>query len=110
MKELQRLIKFNNECKQVTHISPVLITNLAAGKFSDDPILAKQLLCVSKKAGYQDENGNILVDNNKQLLIDVLGDQQKAEEVITLCIKQHETPEKTAIEVSKCISKNMPLV
>lgn len=107
---MQRLIKFNNECKQETHISPVLITNFAAGKIADDPILAKHLLCVSKKAGYQDADGNIQVEKNKQLIIDVLGDEKKAEEIISLCIKQHETPEKTAIEVSKCVHENVPFI
>lgn len=107
MEELKKLMKYNNECKQETHISPVLINNMAAGKFSEDPVLAKHLLCISKKAGYQDENGNILVEQNKQILTQILGDPQKVDNVIKQCIKQYETPEKTAVKVTKCLREKI---
>lgn len=107
MEVLKKLIKYNNECRQETHISAVLVNNLAAGKFSDDPLLAKHLLCISKKAGYQDDNGNILLEQNREILTRILEDPLKVDEVVNACIKQYETPEKTAVEVTKCLKEKI---
>lgn len=85
------------------------MTDLAAGRFSDEPIFAKHLLCVSIKAGYQDKDGNIQVEQNKHILADAVG-EEKADEVIKKCVKQYDTPEQTALEVTKCLRENVPMV
>lgn len=104
---MKKLVKYNNECRQETHISALLVNNMVAGKFSDDPVLAKHLLCISKRAGYQDKDGNILLEKNREILTQLLDDPQKVEDVVQTCIKQYETPEKTAIEVAKCLKNKI---
>lgn len=106
MKEMQRLLKFSTECKKVSHISEELIGDLITGNFVEEPSVYQHLLCVGTKAGYQDEQGNLQVEYIKKLMTDVIGDAQKAEELAETCLKQQDTPEKTAFEVTKCVQQH----
>lgn len=107
---MRKLIKYNGECKKETDISDALVGSIATGKFPDEPIVAKHLLCIGKKAGYQDSEGKLQIEYGKKILTGIVGDPQKAEEIASICLKPSDTPEKTAFAVSKCLRDHTKLV
>ncbi|XP_063905975.1 uncharacterized protein LOC135124672 [Zophobas morio] len=90
-------------CEQQSGVTPEILGDLKAHKY-DNPKLAAYLLCVHKVVKFQNEAGELQGDNIKAKLKEKYDDalvQKVAEE----CFENHESPEKTAVEVRKCADK-----
>nr|UTN00828.1 odorant binding protein [Semanotus bifasciatus] len=75
------------------------------GEVPDGEQFRKDLLCVSKKVGMQDEAGNIQVQEMEDQFRRNIPDQSKVNDILSNCFVQMNSPEETAYEMTKCIHK-----
>lgn len=74
----------------------------------DEPNAAAHSLCMSKKAGLQDEHGKVLKDKVKQELSRFIKDETKLEEAVRDCAVDKDTPEGTARHLFDSMRKYGP--
>ncbi|KAL3288141.1 hypothetical protein HHI36_002589 [Cryptolaemus montrouzieri] len=107
-KEIVKLKKYSKECAKITGVDKKLVINARRGVFSNDAKLKQQLLCSSKKIGFQNEAGELQLDVMKQKVQVQYKDPKVADVLIKKCAIQQNTPEETAFEIVKCYYKNTP--
>nr|CAH7746642.1 unnamed protein product [Callosobruchus chinensis] len=103
---MKLLLRLHNECKAETGISDALATGVIAGKFPDDDVLKKHLLCIYKKTGFFTDDGHIQKDITQVIYEATLKDETKAAQLVKICAVEKDTPENTAFEMSKCVWDN----
>lgn len=65
-------------------------------------------MCLSKKIGYQNEDGVLLKEVMRQKLLASLKDQKLVNSIIDECAIVRDTPQSTAFEATKCYFKKLP--
>lgn len=73
-----------------------------AGIFVDDPKLKTQFFCISKKLGFQNEEGEIKLEPLKKRVNGILNDAEKTDEILEKCAVKKSTPDDTAYDALKC--------
>nr|AIX97051.1 odorant-binding protein 5 [Dastarcus helophoroides] len=104
----ERIKKFHMECSAESHVNPEMIAKARKGEFTEDPSFMKHLFCFAKKAGLQNDAGEIQVDVLRAKLGAELKDDAATDKLISMCAIQKETPEKTAFDSVKCYYENTP--
>ncbi|KAJ3648065.1 hypothetical protein Zmor_019901 [Zophobas morio] len=89
------------KCEQQSGVTPEILGEMQAHKF-DNPKLAAYMFCVHKVAKFQNEAGELQGDNIKAKLKEDGYDDTGIQQVAEQCFHNQETPEKTAVEFTKC--------
>ncbi|XP_030764858.1 B1 protein-like [Sitophilus oryzae] len=108
--QLQKLIKYNTECRQKSGAPMPMIMAAVQGKFDDDPALKTHFFCLGKKIGFMDKDGNFDREFIKEQMSQLVKDDDKIEEVLNKCLIQLDSPEETAFQSIKCMSDNRKTV
>ncbi|KAJ8955673.1 hypothetical protein NQ318_008542 [Aromia moschata] len=103
-----KLMEYNKQCMEETNVANELILKAKAGEYSDDPLLKKQILCVNKKAGFQNDAGDLQIDFIKSKVNDIIKDEKTTADIVGQCAVNKGTPEDTAFEAVKCFHKFSP--
>lgn len=74
----------------------------------DDPNAAKHILCMSKKLGYQDSEGKLVISQINKALSRTIRDKSKLEEVVSKCGVDKDSPEETAVYLWTCTYEVRP--
>lgn len=76
------------------------------GNFTDAEKLAEFYHCVFVKAGFQREDGTMVIEKLRTIIPNDVKDRDKIESVLDECVTHKgDTPQKTAFEVYKCYIK-----
>lgn len=103
-----KLVQYYNDCLASTQVDKEVVAKARRGEFSDDPKLKEFFGCMFKKAGFQNDDGEIQVDVIRQKMPDDV-DKAEADKVIAACQdKKGGTPAETAFEVYKCYWEATP--
>lgn len=97
----QMLMEFHNKCVAETGISEETVAQAMTGNLPDDATLKKHIFCMSKKIGFQNDAGELQVDQIKEILSKYVGDPVMEEKLMG-CVVQKGDPQTTAYEVAKC--------
>lgn len=89
-------------------ISMDLVLKLKKGEYVDDPKVKEQLFCFSKKVGFQNEAGEMQMENIKKHLMELNKDEARTKEIMDKCLVKKATPQETVFEVSKCMHSFAP--
>ncbi|KAJ8924162.1 hypothetical protein NQ315_006946 [Exocentrus adspersus] len=103
-----KLDKYREECKQQSNVDVEILKKMREGVFTDDPKLKEFLLCVSKKAGFQNEAGEVQQDVIVEKLGHAMSDEEKAKKLIEKCGTQEGSPAGVVFKVVKCLYDSTP--
>nr|AXO78395.1 odorant binding protein 17 [Xylotrechus quadripes] len=103
-----KIIEFGKQCLEETHADEALVRKAANGEYVDDPSLKKHLLCFTKKAGFQNEAGDIQIETVRMKLNAITKNEKMTDDLITKCAVKKDTPEDTAFETLKCFHELSP--
>nr|CAI5862182.1 unnamed protein product [Callosobruchus analis] len=103
---MKLLMRLHRECKAETGINDAVATGVMSGKFPDDEVLKKHLVCIYKKSGFMTDDGHIQKDITEVIYEATLKDEAKAAKLVKICAVEKDTPEDTAFEMSKCVWEN----
>lgn len=104
----QKILTLHAECLKETGLDEAVALKAKQGEYVDDPKLKQQIFCFNKKAGFQNEAGDLQNDHIKAKLMELINDDKKADELIQKCNVKKETPEETAFAVVKCFHNFAP--
>nr|QZR93782.1 odorant binding protein 1 [Euplatypus parallelus] len=99
----EKLFKFQNECLEETGATDEMVMNAYAGKFTDAPEFKNHLVCVGKKGGIIDDEGNYHKDVLKEKMMMFIDDETKVDELLEKCGKHYDTPQESAFHMTKCL-------
>ncbi|KAF7272390.1 hypothetical protein GWI33_014817 [Rhynchophorus ferrugineus] len=105
----QKIIAYGKECVTQTGVDKELVHKARQGSFTDDSKLKSFTFCISKKIGFQNDNGDAQADVIKQKLAAAINDADAADKLIAKCLEKKDTPEETAYETFKCYYENTPV-
>lgn len=89
----------NQDCASESGLDEEVIEKALDGNLPEDEKLKKHVLCVGKKMGFVNEEGEIQVDVVKEKLGDSVDD---AEELVKKCVEDKGNAEDTAFNFAKC--------
>ncbi|XP_018565040.1 B1 protein-like [Anoplophora glabripennis] len=104
----QKIMQIHAECLKETGVDEAITLQAQKGEYVDDPKLKKQIFCFNKKAGFQNEAGELQIDKIKANLMEMIKDSEKADELIKQCNIKKENGEETAFAVTKCFHNLAP--
>lgn len=103
-----KLQQYKEDCKAETGVDVDILKKLKDGEFPDDPKLKDFLFCVSKKAGFQNEAGEV----QESVILDKLGhaikDEEKAKQLTEKCAKQEGSPAEVVYKIVSCLYSSTP--
>ncbi|XP_019866424.1 B2 protein-like [Aethina tumida] len=100
--QLAKLIEYSKACREQTGATVEQVTKAIAGEFEDDPKLKAQLFCISKKIGFQNEDGSANDEILHKKLLTVVKDEKETDDLIKKCAVPQKTPEESAFQTFKC--------
>nr|UNA06109.1 odorant binding protein 25 [Cylas formicarius] len=103
--ELSKFKKIREQCMQETAVDPALVKKMQQHQF--DEKLKDFLFCTYTRLGYQNEAGEIQGENVKALIARKFN-KELADQAEMLCFKMKNTPQDTALAVSKCLCEHAP--
>lgn len=106
--QVEKLKEHHRECSQISGVSQDLVKKARQGDFSEDQKLKNHLFCVSKKIGFQSEDGKIQNEVLKTKVGAALGDQELANSLIGECAKESTSGPETAFQIIKCYYEKTP--
>ncbi|XP_018565055.1 uncharacterized protein LOC108906314 [Anoplophora glabripennis] len=95
-------------CSKKSNVDPMLLEKARKGEFSDNADFRYHVFCVSQEIGYIDDSGKVLRDVLKLKTTEIFND--KADEIIEMCLSKSEDPIQLAIETMKCYYDKKGLV
>ncbi|KAH0819362.1 hypothetical protein MTP99_000182 [Tenebrio molitor] len=104
----EKIKAYHKECSAQSGVDQELISKARKGDFADDPKLKEHLFCFSKKAGFQNDAGDIQKDVLKTKLNAELKDEAATDKLIEKCAVKKATPQETAFDTIKCYYENSP--
>nr|UWL63301.1 odorant binding protein 11 [Pagiophloeus tsushimanus] len=104
----QKIQAYGKECVGETSVDTELIKKARAGTFTDDAKLKAFVLCMSKKLGFQNNNGEIQTEVVRQKLGGALNDADAANKLVEKCLVVKGSNEDTAFESFKCYYESTP--
>jgi hypothetical protein len=104
----EKIKAYHKECSAQSGVDQELISKARKGDFTDDPKLKEHLFCFSKKAGFQNDAGDIQKDVLKTKLNAELKDEAATDKLIEKCAVKKATPQETAFDTIKCYYENSP--
>ncbi|KAJ8955679.1 hypothetical protein NQ318_008550 [Aromia moschata] len=104
----EKIVTYHKECVAQTSVDKALLRATRKGEFADDPKLKEYFLCMSKKAEFQNEDGDIQKDILRQKLGDIIKDPVTMQQLIEKCALKKDTPQNTAFSTVKCFYDNSP--
>ncbi|XP_049826335.1 B2 protein [Aethina tumida] len=102
VEQLERLTEYSRACRAETGATISQVTRAIAGYFDDDPKLKAQLYCISRKVGFQNDVGDMVLDVIREKIASIITDPHMVDELIELCAIKQATPEETAYITLKC--------
>ncbi|KAJ8924163.1 hypothetical protein NQ315_006947 [Exocentrus adspersus] len=112
LEQLRKLKTHREECLKESGADPEVVSNARRGNAVDDPKLKEHLLCMFKRIGFLNDEGQLQKDVLKRKLVDVIKEEELADKLIAECVIQGETPQATAFNSFKCFFKEtgLPIV
>nr|AIX97067.1 odorant-binding protein 21 [Dastarcus helophoroides] len=104
----EKIKAYHKDCSASSGVNQDLITKARKGEFVEDPKLMEHLFCFSKKAGFQNEAGDIQTDVIKAKLGAEIKDSATVDQLIKKCAIKKATPQKTAFDTIKCYYESTP--
>ncbi|KAJ8955686.1 hypothetical protein NQ318_008557 [Aromia moschata] len=105
--DFRSLLGYHQECKTETNIDDSLATGVFMGQFPDDTVLKQHMLCISKKLGYQNDDGKLQRDVIRDKFATILNDEDKANQYMEKCAVEQSDPEETAFQATKCFYESI---
>ncbi|KAJ8965536.1 hypothetical protein NQ317_011938 [Molorchus minor] len=101
-----KLKQFHDECQAdpATHVDEDLLKKARNGEHVEG--VGKHSLCLSKKLGFQKENGDLDKESIKSSLSKYITEETKVKEILDKCAVQKLTPELTAENLLRCLFEN----
>ncbi|KAJ8932125.1 hypothetical protein NQ314_014906 [Rhamnusium bicolor] len=84
----KKLVEYHNKCLVETSADAEMLAKLLDGVFPEEQKFKEYLLCISKKAGFQNDDGEVQKDVVIEKLGESLKDPSKAKELTESCITQ----------------------
>nr|APC94272.1 odorant-binding protein 9 [Pyrrhalta aenescens] len=103
-----KLLEHGEKCYKEAGTDMEVLLKTKEGIFPDDPKLKKQLFCMNKSFGIQQENGEYNEAVMKTILKNNGADDKKADELTKKCLVKKDDPEDSALEMTKCIYSIIP--
>ncbi|XP_063904896.1 B1 protein-like [Zophobas morio] len=104
----EKIKTYHKDCAAASGVDQDLVARGRKGDFVDDPKLKEHLFCVSKKAGFQNDAGDVQTEVLKAKLNAELKDQEVTNKLVEKCAVKKATPQDTAFESFKCYYENTP--
>ncbi|RZC37080.1 PBP GOBP domain containing protein [Asbolus verrucosus] len=104
----EKIKAYHKDCSAESGVDQDLISKARKGEFVDDAKLKEHLFCFSKKAGFQNDAGDIQEDVIRTKLNAELKDLDATNKLITKCAVKKDTPQQTAFDTIKCYYENTP--
>ncbi|KAF7272399.1 B1 protein-like [Rhynchophorus ferrugineus] len=104
----QKIAAFTNHCIVETGIDGNIVQNALQGNIVEDPKLKTFAFCMTKKAGLQNANGDVQIEELKKQLPNLVDNPEATIELVTKCLGKEGTPEDIAFETFTCYYKNNP--
>ncbi|KAJ8980112.1 hypothetical protein NQ317_010898 [Molorchus minor] len=101
MEDIKTAIQYHQECKQETGITDSVAFGGLMGTLPVNKQFKQHVFCMSRKAGVQNEAGEIQRDVIKEQLSKYI-DNDKVDALTEQCAVDQEFPEDTAAEMVKC--------
>ncbi|CAH1110279.1 unnamed protein product [Psylliodes chrysocephalus] len=98
---------FHRECQKSTNTDPDEVAKIFNGGPINAKVLGPEVLCVHKKLKFQNDNGDINLDELRKALDLFKASESQADSVIDNCTtrKEGDTPENSAMEILFCVGK-----
>ncbi|XP_030764727.1 general odorant-binding protein 19d [Sitophilus oryzae] len=98
-----KMFNFQNQCMQETGATDEMIMRAFGGDFPDTPVFKEHLVCVGKKGGVIDEQGNYHQEILKKGLMMFVNDEPRVDAMLDKCHVVMETTQDTAYHMAKCL-------
>ncbi|XP_066262801.1 B2 protein-like [Euwallacea similis] len=89
-------------CMQESGATEEMMRKAFQGEFPDASEFKKHLVCMGKKGGVIDSDGNYDRVVLKEKLLRLVRDEELVDELLEKCLVDQATPEETAFEMVKC--------
>jgi hypothetical protein len=93
------------KCQNETGVSDKVLSKIRNRQWEDDLKLKQQVLCLSKKNGLMTESGELVFDEWRNHLKEVITNDEEVEKIVNECIVKKDTPEETTFNAVKCVQK-----
>ncbi|KAG5885482.1 hypothetical protein JTB14_017205 [Gonioctena quinquepunctata] len=97
------LMRYHRECQAQTGISDSAASGVITGRFPNDPVLMRHLLCIHQRLGIQDRNGILQRDAISSMLRSALPASADVNGIVNTCAVQKSTGEETALNMDRCM-------
>lgn len=101
-KERELLFDIHSKCMEETGVDEEAFGRVLMGNGAKEHRFKDHAFCFSKKLGFMNDDGDILIDETKKILYHHL-DKDRAELIISKCLIIKGTPQDTAFDLSKCM-------
>ncbi|CAG9856348.1 unnamed protein product [Phyllotreta striolata] len=106
--QVAKIKQHHAECSKESGVNQELVARARKGDFVEDAKLKRHMFCVSKKIGFQNQEGMVQEEVLKAKVGAILGDQKLADSLIGVCAKNLANGEETAFAAVKCYYEKTP--
>ncbi|XP_063906304.1 uncharacterized protein LOC135124984 [Zophobas morio] len=102
----QKMQEYSQQCKSETGISNEALSQIL--RPSDDPKRKEHIFCILKKAGFMNDDGDLLVDAIVAEYTQGGSNPEGIEKITKKCAVKKESPPETATHFIECVHRPRP--
>ncbi|CAH1379454.1 unnamed protein product [Tenebrio molitor] len=103
---LQKVRKHSDACKRESGVSDEVLARARKGEKVDDPKLRDHGVCILKKSGFLDDNGDFQVEIIRTKLKENADHPEKVDDLVAKCAVKKDTPQESTHSFFRCLHEN----